>query len=219
MTGLPPSQSTPAPLVDLQQGLEIEAAKEKSRTEHQLFLISLKGMRESAPQVDKFVGWCLTGTGAAFGLLVTNVDNIIELVGSATLRSVLLLLAISFLCGTASKFRGMLVQMNVSIDSHLERMEAQRKEHLVRTREITDIATAYKLPLDTAIDRIGVVRTLFSVFPWIVRWQLNRLLVKMISDPLLQYRLLAGNIVAQSLWAAAEVTAIVIAMVFVAIAV
>ncbi len=219
MTGPLTSHSPAVPLDALQKGLEIEAVKEISKTEHQLFLISLKGMREGAPQVDKFVGWCLTGTGAAFGLLITNIDKIVALIGSATLRSVLLLLAISFLCGTASKFRGMLIKMNVSVDSHLERMEAKKVEHLTRTKELENIATAYKLPLKTGIDPIRVVSTLFSVFPRFARWQLNRLLVKMTSDPLYQYKVLAGNIVAQSLWAGAEVAAIVLAMVCVAVSV
>lgn len=219
MTGPFTSPTPPVQLDALQRGLEIEASKEVARTEHQLFLISLKGMRESAPQIDKFVGWCLTGTGATFGLLVTNLDKIVGLIGSTCLRSVMLLLAISFLCGTASKFRGMLLQMNVSVDSHLERMDAKKVEHLSRTKELENIATTYKLPLNTGIEPIRVVRTLFSVFPWFARWQLNRLLGKMTGDHLYQYRVLAGNILAQSLWAGAEVAAIVLAMVNVAFSV
>ena len=210
------NKQPPEVSADFKQRLEGVTSYEVRRTENELFLHMVKGMRGGVTHVDKFVSWCLTGTGATFALIVANLDSLISFIGHENLRGALVLLAISFLCGICAKFRGILLHISISTDPVVDRIDAIKKDHATRTAELVQVATAYSVPLDTTFDALRVIRKVFGVFPRLAQPALNRILSRMLVDPLYPQRLMAGNLVAQSMWAGAQVIAIVSAMLLIA---
>lgn len=203
----------------LTESLKKEAIENATRFEQESTAEIVRAMASASPKLDTFVSWCLGGTGATAALLAGNLDKVTPVLGSGLTKIVFASIVISILCGSASKFLSVKLQVGTEVMNRaFPNIQKLKEAFNAKSRDLLIEAATINLLLDTRANASRLTETYTSIFPRPYGFFIRRQLAAAARDGLHSYRMMAGQLVGQFWWCAAQLFFITVGLICIVVA-
>jgi hypothetical protein len=175
---------------------------ERENTENAIVCsMFLAGVKTSSA-IDDFTTWLLVGSAAIGAFFITNADQLIPVISSNGFLVIGMLLCASSLLGIVSKIYGVLCRIGLGVT---EAVQETFQKHLEKYAEVEDEIqeTAIKsgVSIDTGIRIERVMSEFLKPMPKLVKWMINRQLIKGYTTPQSGYYILVNRFNLQGFFA------------------
>lgn len=202
---------------DLQQALldsfSKEATANTQRYEQAAIGEIIRAMASASPTLDSYVNWCLAGTGATTALLAGNLDKVETLLGSGLTTALFASLVLSILCGSASKFLSIRLQVETAVTKHIAAAIGPLSDEFHKKRRaLMQEASGAGIQLPNTVDPDRFKTAVVEVFPAFYRGFVRRQIEAVAEDAMRPHKMMAAQLVWQFLWCVGQVAFITLAV-------
>lgn len=156
----------------------------KQNAERDISNVLLRSLLKASPIIDKFAQWLLAGTAATAALIISQMSDLIPLIGLSGFKWAMFCLIVAAFFGLLAKRKAIQCLITLEIDKEVgSRLPPVLDAFDADQNQIQEAAVAMNRELETDVDLNRVIDDALSLLPKFVRWFAKRSAMKGHEDP------------------------------------